>query len=262
MMLSKMLCRSLKTRLRAPAAALVSVGLSAALAACAGSTKSPSQAPDPGAQATRVSASFVRCVELSGADCVHNPPQMQAWDAVTLLGWIYEASPVSVLGALNTELAAHAELDAVQKRFVKATQTVRGPLQGAGCKGGRVYPVKEVLGRLVPAVQGRLRELGILDGSMQEVIQALANEGAQGIGDGHIVQMQCSHDASLRLYTFVAKVDGKLTVVGMNTELSPLILGHEEPSVPDNALNRRPKLFAQGPESYVHPWVDLDWELY
>lgn len=251
MMLSKMLCRSLPNLL-----------LGLGLAACAGSAKGPSQAPDPGSQAKRVSASFVRCVELSGADCVSNPPQMQAWDAVTLLGWIYEASPVSVLGALNAELAAHAELQEVQKRFVKTTQTVRVPLQGAGCKGVKAYPIKEVLGRLVPAVQRRLGELGIYDESMQSVIESLANEGAQGIGDGHLVQMQCSQDSNLQLYTFVAKVDGKLTVVGMNTQLSPLVLGQREVSVEDSELTRRPKLFAQGPETYVHPWLDLDWELY
>lgn len=254
MMLSNMRCRSLK---------LLVHGVGAlALSACAGSAKAPSQAPDPGSQAKRVSASFVRCVELSGADCVHNPPQMQAWDAVTLLGWIYEASPVTVLGALNAELAAHAELEEVQKRFVKSTQTVRGPLQGAGCKGIKAYPIKEVLGRLVPAVQGRLTQLGIYDGSMQNVIEALANESAQGIGDGHLVQMQCNQDSGLQLFTFVAKVEGKLAVVGLNTRLSPLILGQSEVSVHDEPLNRKPKLFAQGPESYVHPWVDLDWELY
>lgn len=260
MMLSKMLCSSFGKSFK-----VLGLGLALTLSACARGPKKRSHAPDPGSQAKRISASFLRCVELSGADCVQNPPEMRSWDAVALLAWIYEASPVSVLGALNAELSAHAELEQVQKRFVKTAQKVRVPLQGAGCRGHKSYPMKEVLGRLVPAVKARLSELGMFDGAMENAIEALANEGVRGVGQGRLVQMQCAPDAGLTLYTVVTKVDGKLQVVGLSSTMPALLLGgaSEVAELADPVNSKtNPKLFAQGAESYVHPWVDLDWELY
>lgn len=243
---------------------LLSLWMASALgiSACAGRKKEATPAPDPKALAKRVGSSFFRCIENSGASCVENQPEMMAWDAVALLAWMYEASPVSILGALNGQLAEHAQLGEVQKRFVRIAQKARLPSQGAGCRSVQAHAIEVLLGRLVPAVEKRLTNLGMYDGSMQRAVQGLAREAKEGMGVGHLVEMSCSADASLRWYAAVAKTSSKLQVVGLAVAIPEFVLGKQTVELEHMPKVKGVNLLSQGGQDYVDRWVDLEWEAY
>lgn len=257
-----MASKSVGNQLRRAVARLLCLSLALAVSACAGRKKEATSAPDPKALAKRVGNSFFRCIENSGASCVENQPEMIAWDAVALLAWMYEASPVSVLGALNGQLAEHAQIAEVQKRFVRTAQKARLPSQGAGCRSVDAHAVEVLLARLVPAVEERFTHLGMYDASMKRAVQGLAKEAEQGMGVGHLVEMSCSADASLRWYAAVTKTNSKFQVVGLTVNMPEFVLGKQ---IVELELRPKPKgvnLLSQGGQDYVDRWVDLEWEAY
>lgn len=244
-------------RSRQPGRAVVTlVGALALLGAC--EKKSETRKPAEGEPARRAAQSFVHCVEQDGAGCVHNEPQMGAWDAFSMLGWLASGSPLSILQALPSELDNHRSPKAIQRHFVDQVERQREPLRGAECRAERVDRLDAMIPKLEEAARTRLTEMGLWSGDLDEVVAGLSDEAARGLGGGYLVSMRCAADP-YELYIATTTEESRQIVVGMMTVL-PDFLGGEAPSRDNTAGQLRGTTLGKGqvgvlPEGTVDSWV-------
>ena len=229
--------------------------------ACTNKNEPAVEAPIDGSQpARRVTSSFLRCVELTGAACVKNAPEMAGWDAFATLSWLYEASPVAILGSFNAELSSHADFDRIQDRFVESTRRARPLIRGAGCEGGQGYAVETALERLLPALNARMEEIGLRDPSMVRAIHGLADEVRSQIPTGYIVTVDCAQMDNLKIFVAVSRSGERLEVLGLTHQVAAVAIDEKDPIVAVDALPERPTVLAQGRSSSIHPWIPISWE--
>lgn len=200
----------------------LSLAVLAALSGCKDTT-GEARTVGPAEPAQRAAVSFVHCVEQDGGACVTRDPMHGSWDAFALLNWLGAGSPTSILQALRRELDHHRDPLAVQDRFVALAARYREPLRGAECQPESAVPMTELLPKLVSRVEVRMQGLGLWRNDLEQVVDGLADEAQDGLGEGWLVHMTCYGDP-YELWVATAKRDERQVVVGIMTSL-PSYLG-------------------------------------
>ncbi len=185
--------------------------------------KLPDEAP-----AWRAAAGFVHCVESGRSLCVTSEQIIGGWDALYILAWLADGSPVSILDGLPTQLRAHREPRLVQKRFVDEIERYGQAIRGAECDAVSSQPFAPLIDRTAKRAATRLDALGLWQGGLDRVVVGLAEEAHDDLDGGELVRLDCRHDP-FRLYVASQFFDGRQKIVGMTT-LWPEALGGDVPS--------------------------------
>lgn len=239
------------------------LGLTLALSACQKAPQQGSTAVADGeAYARRVASSFARCVEQSGATCVGNSPQMRAFDAVALMQWMHEASPVALLAALPAQVRAQQDFEGVQSRFARFAQQARVDMRGAGCTGAQTQPFPKVTALLARSLRARMQQLGLYDAQISELITELDRQAKEGLKGGYAVQVECSQAPELQFMAAVASSQGRLQVLGMTVGSIDAMMGRSPKTGVADRPPREPTVLAQGVPDRVHPWISASMEAY
>jgi hypothetical protein len=213
----------------------------------------------------RAANSFVHCVESETSLCIKPGETVGGWDAFYLLMWLAGGSPVSILAALPSELAGHADPLRVQRRFVNEVERYAQALRGAACMASDMRPVDPLVDQVAGLAEQRLQRLGVWRGDMAEVVRGLVTEAHETLGGGYLVQVDCEHDPH-RLWVATVERDGQHRVVGMTTIL-PTFLGGTTPGrdqVTQRLRSRSLGLSTSAPleGDNVHPWIAFPVEVF
>lgn len=232
------------------------------LAAGVGCKKDPPVVELPSAPAPeRTAQSFVHCMEARASQCVEAADQLAGWDAFYLLSWLAGGSPVSILEALPSALADHADPRRVQRRFVDEVERYASTVRGAGCMSTASQPIDPLVDQVASVASERLRRLGMWQGGMQAITEGLVEEAHESLGGGFLVRLDCERDP-FRMYVATRERDGRHAVVGMTTLFPPLI-GGDPPGreVVAERLRSRALGFAGSSapinEGVVDPWLSF-----
>lgn len=240
------------------------LGLLNAGTGCSGKTKYtalPDEAP-----AKRTAASFVHCVEAATSSCVEPNQVRGGWDALYLLTWLSDGSPVAILDSLPRELAAHQDPRMVERRFVDEIERYATAIRGAECDPSDMQELGPLIDKAAQAAANRLDTLGMRGGGLEQVIEGLAEEAHKHLDGGHLVQMDCQSEP-YRLYVATVQDEGRYEVVGLTTLLAQRYGGTPPGSeVVDERLESRSLGFstAQAPiiEGSVHPYLPFHVEVF
>jgi hypothetical protein len=197
-------------------------------------------------------------VEQTGSQCVEGSQQLGAWDAFSVMGWLAAGSPVGILRNIRRELQHHSDGQAVLRRFVAATESMREPLRGAECDAERVIELDPLVAQLAPATKTRLDNVGLLSADLEAVVDGLQEESGR-LNGGYLVEMKCM-SAPYSFYVATA-VDGERHMaVGLLSGL-PEFLGGSSPSreVVERSLSSRTidTGMAAVAEGTVHPYLNF-----
>ena len=219
-------------------------------------------APLPPEEAPRRSAnSFIHCVESGNSLCIRAGETVGGWDAFFLLTWLGGGSPLSILSALPSELAAHADPKQVQHRFVEEVERYAREVRGAECDAADMQPIDPLIDQVGSVAAERLARLGMWQSNMSTVVDGLVKEAHETMNGGFLVRMDCAHDPH-RLWVATVERDGRHHVIGMTT-LLPSFLGGQPPGreqLSERLRSRSLGLSAtQAPiqEGTVHPWIPI-----
>ncbi|MEX1361976.1 MAG: hypothetical protein AB1Z98_02555 [Nannocystaceae bacterium] len=190
--------------------------------------KDPPVVQLPSAPASdRAAQGFVHCVEARTSQCVEPAEQLAGWDAFYLLAWLGGGSPVSILEALPTELADHADPRRVQRRLVEEVERYSSAIRGAECEAVGSQPIDPLIDQVAAVAAQRLQRLGLWQNDMQTITAGLVEEAHEELSGGALVRMDCRRDP-YRLYVATRERDGRYAVVGMTT-LLPAFIDEELP---------------------------------
>lgn len=219
-------------------------------------------APLPPEEAPRRAAnSFIHCVESGTSLCVRPGETVGGWDAFFLLTWLGGGSPLSILSALPRELAAHADPDLVQDRFVEEVERYAREVRGAECDAADMQPIEPLIDQVGQVAADRLVRLGMWQSGMSDVVGGLVAEAHETMGGGYLVRMDCAHDPH-RLWVATIERDDRQQVIGMTT-LLPSFLGGQPPGREELSQRLRSRSLGlsvtQAPivEGNVHPWIPV-----
>ncbi len=209
----------------------------------------------------RAAQSFVYCVEARSSDCVEAADQLAGWDAFYLLAWLGGGSPVAILEALPTEIAAHADPRKVQRRLVDEVERYAISIRGAECDAVASRPIDPLIDEVANVAAARLQRLGLWQGDLQRVTKGLVEEAHEQLGGGSLVRMDCRRDP-YRLYVASRERNGQHAAVGMAT-LLPRFIDNEFQG--REFVNERLHSRALGlstavapiSEGMVHPWLQF-----
>ena len=213
----------------------------------------------------RAANSFVHCVESGTSLCIKAGETVGGWDAFYLLMWLAGGSPVSILGALPSELSRHGDPLHIQRRFVNEVERYAHALRGAACIASDMRPVDPLIDQVAGLAQERLQRLGMWRGDMADVLGGLVAEAHESLGGGFLVQLDCEHDPH-RLWVATVERDARHGVVGMTTIL-PTFLGGSSPGreqVTERLSSRSLGLSTSAPleGSNVDPWIAFPVEVF
>lgn len=244
---------------------MVLAGLLATVAGCKARVEIktlPNESPS-----RRTAASFVHCIEAGTSLCVSEENISGGWDAFYLLQWMADGSPVSVMYALPQELAAHEDPRMVQQRLVSEVERYANAVRGAECDPADALQMTGLVDTAAQRASERLASLGMLEGSLQVIIDGLAKEAHDGLDGGELVRMDCRYDP-YRLYIASRRSDdGVQRVLGMMTML-PASLGGDVPGrdVVDERLRSRSLGLDTAPpplvEGGMNAWLPFEVELF
>ncbi len=217
--------------------------------------------------ARRSAASFVHCIEAGTSLCISGANISGGWDAFYLLAWLADGSPVSVMDALPSELAAHQDPREVQRRLVQEVERYANAVRGAECDATDAQQLTPLIDEAAALANERLGKLGMLEGNLAAVIDGLAREAHEGLDGGELVRMECSADP-YRVYVASRRFDdGVQRVVGMSTMLPPALGGDVPPrDVVDERLHSSALSLdtATAPvvDGSISPWLPFEVELF
>jgi len=201
----------------------------------------------------RTAASFVHCIEAGTGACVNQENVSGGWDALYLLQWMADGSPVSVMYALPGELEAHEDPRKVEQRLVSEVERYANAVRGAECDPADALQMTPLIDQAAQLAAERLSRLGMLEGNLRVIIDGLAEEAHEGLDGGELVRLDCRYDP-YRLYVATRRGgDGVQRVLGMST-MFPASLGGDIPGrdVVDERLHSR----ALGLDSVPPPLVE------
>ncbi len=237
--------------------AQAALGLLSASAAC---KKDPPVVQLPNAPAQeRTAQSFVHCMEARASQCVETADQLAGWDAFYLLSWLAGGSPVSILEALPSALADHADPRRVQRRFVDEVERYASTIRGAECTATTSQPIDPLVDQVAAVASDRLRRLGVWQGGIGDITKGLVEEAHESLGGGFLVRLECERDP-FRVYVATRERDGRHAVVGMTT-LLPVIISGDPPGREVVAERLRSRALGLGGgsapirEGVVDPWL-------
>ncbi len=215
----------------------------------------------------RTAASFVHCIEAGTATCVNPENISGGWDALYLLQWMADGSPVSVMYALPQELAAHQDPLQVEQRLVSQVERYSNAVRGAECDPADALQLTPLIDQAAQLAAERLARLGMLEGNLRAIIDGLAQEAHEGLDGGELVRLDCGFDP-YRLYIATRRFDdGVHRVLGMST-MFPASLGGDVPGreVVDERLHSRSLGLdtAAAPlvEGGMNAWLPFEVELF
>ncbi len=215
----------------------------------------------------RTAASFVHCIEAGTATCVSTENVSGGWDALYLLQWMADGSPVSVMYALPAELAAHEDPRAVEGRLVSEVERYSNAVRGAECDPADAMQMAPLIDKAAQLAADRLRRLGMLEGDLKAVLAGLAKEAHDGLDGGELVRLDCNFDP-YRLYVATREFDdGVYRVLGMST-MFPAQLGGDVPGrevVDERLRSRSLGLDTAAPpivEGGIDAWLPFEVELF
>lgn len=214
----------------------------------------------------RTASSFIHCVEATTSGCVQPHQAAGGWDALYLLIWLSDGSPVAILEALPRELAKHGDASSVERRFVDEVERYATAIRGAECDPVEARPLGPLIDQATQSAANRLELLGLRGSGLEQVIEGLAEEAHQQLDGGHLVEMQCRYDPH-RLYVATTERAEQYQVVGMTTLLPRRFGGGQlDAQTVDDRLHSRSLGLAgaQAPiiEGTVHPYLRFPVEVF
>jgi len=222
-----MLAREMPTkRVRRPSSPALAAALVATLAcvgACNRGRVVDSSLPRT-SPAARTADSFVHCIETGTTVCVAAGQLGGGWDALHILLWLADGSPVAILEALPRELAAHTDPLRVQAKLVAEVDRYGAALRGAECQSVATRPLPGLVDQAADLATKRLQRLGLWRKELETVVRGLQQEAHDDLDEGHLVRIDCSYDP-YRVYLVTRPHEGRIHVVGMTTVLAPAFGG-------------------------------------
>lgn len=212
----------------------------------------------------RAAESFLHCVEAGTSGCVAPGDNHGGWDALHLLLWMANGSPLGILEALPEQLARHEDPLTVQESFVGEVERYAEVVRGAECESTSAQPMPPLIDKAASRASTRLQALGLWRSGFGSVVEGLQREAHEQLDSGHLVRLDCGFDP-YRVYLATHERDGRIVVVGMTTVLDPSF-GGDAPSRKDVdvRLGSRPLGLgnAQAPiiEGAVDPWLPFPLE--
>lgn len=215
----------------------------------------------------RTAASFVHCIEAGTGACVTQENVSGGWDALYLLQWMADGSPVSVMYALPQELEAHEDARLVEQRLVSEVERYANAVRGAECDPADALQMTPLIDKAAQLAAERLGRLGMLEGNLRVIIDGLAQEAHEGLDGGELVRLDCRYDP-YRLYIATRRFDdGVHRVLGMSS-MFPASLGGDVPGreVVDERLHSRSLGLDTGTppivEGGMNAWLPFEVELF
>jgi len=207
----------------------------------------------------RAANSFIHCVEGANSLCVKSGRALVGWDALFLLVWLSDGSPVSIVGALQPQLNAHSNPRVVERRFVEEIERYAAVLRGAECDAVAERPLGGLIDEVSRDAVARLQRLGLWQRGMVEAVTLLTAEAHRDLEDGALVRLDCKSDP-YRVHVAAIESDGFYEIIGMTT-LLPEKLGDLRPSsevVQDRLQSRSLGLAGAAgmiAENTIDPWL-------